>query len=185
MIVTVRDPNILSNIDPKQVTAYLRSHGWLIENSDNISESIWVISTSGKERNEYDITLPLNPKIRSYVLRMAEILETLEQVEGRSQLDILSDLVTIIPSTEIQGMVIKLGEQKHSGNVTIMGFVVGKPRQILMTLGEEEYNLAQMAYNERLLVVCNGNLVKENDFFILKQVFHFSLYDALTERATA
>jgi hypothetical protein len=179
MIVTVRDPNILSNIDPKQLTIYLRSHGWLVENSDNISESIWVISQSEKE---YDITLPLNPKIRSYALRIAEILEILEQVEGRSQLDILSDLVTAIPNIEIQGMVIKLGEQKYSANVTIMGFVVGKPRQILITLDEEEYNLAWMAYNERLLVVCNGNLVKENDFFVLKQVFHFSLYDALSER---
>lgn len=179
MIVTVRDPNILSNIDPKQLTIYLQTHGWLIENSDNISESIWVISQSEKE---YDITLPLNPKIRSYALRIAEILEILEQVEERSQLDILSDLVTTIPNIEIQGMVIKLGEQKYSANVTIMGFVVGKPRQILITLDEEEYNLARMAYNERLLVVCNGTLVKENDFFVLKQVFHFSLYDALTQR---
>jgi hypothetical protein len=185
MIVTVRDPNILSNIDPKQLKTYLQTHGWLIENSDNISESIWVMSTSEQEHKEYDITLPLNPKIRSYALRMAEILEILEQVEGRSQLDILSDLVTIIPNTEIPGMVIKLGEQKHGVNVTIMGFVLGKPRQIDITLDQEEYNLARMAYNERLLVVCNGNLVKENDSFVFKQIFRFSLYDAVTERATA
>jgi hypothetical protein len=184
MIVTVRDPNILSNIDPKQLTNYLQSHGWLIEKADS-SESIWVMSISRQEHNEYDITQPHNPKIHSYALRMAEILEILEQVEGRSQLDILSDLVTVIPNAEIQGMVTKLDEQKHSGNVTIMGFVVGKPRQVLMTLSVEEYTLARMAYNERLLVVCHGNLVKENNFFVLKQVLRFSLHDALTERVTA
>jgi hypothetical protein len=50
--------------------------------------------TSGQDHNEYDITQPLNPKNRSYALRMAEILDILEQVKGRSQLDILSDLVT-------------------------------------------------------------------------------------------
>jgi hypothetical protein len=184
MIVSVRDPNILSNIDPKKLTNYLQAHGWLIEKADSL-ESIWVMSTSGQEHNEYDITLPLNPKIRSYALRMAEILEILEQVEGRSQLDILSDVVTVIPNAEIQGIVIKLDEQKHSGNVMIMGFVVGKPRQVFMTLGGEEYTLARMAYNERLLVVCHGNLVKENDFFVLKQVLRFSLYDVLNERVTA
>jgi hypothetical protein len=143
------------------------------------------MSTSGQEHNEYDITQPLNPKIRSYALRMAEILEILEQVEGRSQLDILSNLVTAIPNAEIQGIVIKLDKQKYSGNVTIMGFVAGKTRQVMMTLSGEEYTLARTVYNERLLVVCHGNLVKENNFFVLKQVLRFSLYDVLNERVTA
>ena len=31
MIVTVRDPSILSNLDPMQLTAYLQSRGWLQE----------------------------------------------------------------------------------------------------------------------------------------------------------
>lgn len=179
MIVTVRDPNILSNLDPKRITAYLQTRGWLLDSQINNSESVWVILVNGKE---YDITLPLNPKIRSYALRMAEILNTLEKVEGISQLDILSDLVTFIPNTEIQGMVIRLAENQNIHNITIMGFVVCKPQQIYLTLGKEEYHLARTAYIDRLPVVCVGDLIKENDAFVFK-ASSFSLYNALTRIA--
>lgn len=101
MIVTVRDPNILSNLDPKAITLYLQARGWLLESHVPEKESVWINSASGQEYDKYDITLPLNPQTRSYALRMAEILETLEKVEERSQLDILSDLITTIPNTSI------------------------------------------------------------------------------------
>jgi hypothetical protein len=68
----------------------------------------------------------------------------------------LSDLITKIPNTEIQGLVIKLAERNHPGNVTIIGFVVGKPRQINLSLSESEYNQARTAYHQRLPVICTG-----------------------------
>jgi hypothetical protein len=181
MIVTVRDPDILSNLDPQQLTTYLQARGWQQESKIGNSETVWVISTARGE--EFDITLPLNSKTRFFALRMAEILSTLEKVEGRSQLDILSDLITTVPNTEIQGMVIRLAERNHPGNVTIIGFVVGKPRQIHLSLSESEFNLARTAYHQRLPVVCTGDLIKENDIFVLKRTSSFALYDTLTERA--
>ncbi len=148
MIVTVRDPDILSNLDPQQLTTYLQARGWQQESQIGNSETVWIISTA--RGAEFDITLPLNPKTRSFALPMASILETLEKVEVRSQLDILSDLITTIPNTEIQGMVIRLAERNHPvNNVTIIGFVVGKPRQIYLSLNESEYNLARTAYHQR------------------------------------
>lgn len=69
MIVTVRDPNILSNLDPKAITTYLKARGWLLENDIPEKESVWVNSTNDQEYNEYDITLPLNPQTRSSTLR--------------------------------------------------------------------------------------------------------------------
>lgn len=109
MIVSVRDPNILSNLDPQQLINYLIARGWQQENlgdNANNQESVWVLTASSG--SEFDITLPLNRQTRSFALRMAEILETLEKAEGRSQLDILSDLVTFGPNVEIPGMVIDL-----------------------------------------------------------------------------
>lgn len=182
MIVTVRDPDILSNLDPQQLTTYLQARGWQQESQIGNSETVWFISTP--RGAEFDITLPLNPKTRSFALRMSEILATLEQVEARSQLDILSDLITTVPNTEIQGMVIRLAERNHPGNnVTILGFVVGKPRQIHLSLNESEYNLARTAYQERLPVICTGDLIKSNDTFVLSRTSSFTLYDHLTEQA--
>lgn len=183
MIVTVRDPNILSNLDPKQLTAYLQARGWLQESHVDEKESVWVISND-EEYDEFDITLPLNPKTRSYALRMAEILETLEKAEGRSQIDILSDLVTSIPNVDIKGMVIRLADKHNTFNVTIMGFVVGKPQEIHILLNEEEYHLAQKAYDERLAVVCTGDLIKQNENFVLLQPSKFYVYDILSDVTT-
>ncbi len=131
MIVSVRDPNILSNLDPQQLTTYLIARGWRQESLADNKESVWILTVN--PGLEFDINLPLNPKIRSFALRMAEILETLEKAEGRSQLDILSNLVTSIPNVEIQGMVIRLADSQ-TFNVIIMGFVVGEPRQIYTLL---------------------------------------------------
>lgn len=111
---------------------------------------------------------------------MAEILETLEKAEGRSQLDILSDLVTFIPNVEIPGMVIRLAESSHTFNVIIMGFVVGKPQEIHILVNSEEYQLAHIAYTERLAVVCTGDLIKQNGNFVLLKPSGFALYDPLS-----
>jgi hypothetical protein len=167
-----------------QLTAYLQSRGWLQESQVDDKESVWVISINDEEYDEFSITLPLNPKTRSYALRMAEILETLERAEGRSQLDILSDLVTNIPNVEIQGLVVQLAEHKNASNVIIMGFVVGKPQQIQIRLNEEEYDLARMAYTERLVIETAGDLIKENGVFILLNKIKFALHDALNDKQT-
>jgi hypothetical protein len=111
MIVTVRDPGILSNLDPAQLTAYLQAQGWYLESQVDNKESVWVKTT--QTGVELGITLPLNPSIRAYALRMSEILEILEKAEGRSQLDILSNLVTRLPNAEVQGVVVKLDLGHH------------------------------------------------------------------------
>jgi hypothetical protein len=181
MIVSVRDPNILSNLDPQQLINYLIAWGWQPENlgdNANNQESVWILTASSG--SEFDITLPLHRQTRSFALRMAEILETLEKAEGRSQLDILSDLVTFIPNVEIPGMVIRLAESSNTFNVIIMGFVVGKPQEIHILVNSEEYQLARIAYTERLAVVCSGDLIKQNGNFVLLKPSGFALYDPLS-----
>ncbi|BAZ11598.1 hypothetical protein NIES4071_34240 [Calothrix sp. NIES-4071] len=182
MIVTVRDPNILSNLDPKVITNYLKARGWMRESHIPEKESVWVNSTNDQGYDEYDITLPLNPQTRSYALRMAEILDTLEKVEERSQLDILSDLITTIPNTSIQGIVTKLSQPN---NITVIGFVVGKPELINIKLNQEDYQIATTAYNERLPITCTGDLIKDKNIFLLVNHHSFTLYVINTEHVAA
>jgi hypothetical protein len=112
---------------------------------------------------------------------MAEILEILEKVEGRSQLDILSDLITTIPNTSIQGIVTRLAEGNHSSNITIMGFVVGKPKLINIKINQADYPIATTAYNERSLITCTGDLIKDNTVFFLVNHHGLTLYTTNTE----
>jgi hypothetical protein len=42
MIVTVRDPDILSNLDPQQLTTYLQAQGWQQESQIGNSETVWL-----------------------------------------------------------------------------------------------------------------------------------------------
>ncbi|HAA33479.1 MAG TPA: hypothetical protein DCE56_44355 [Cyanobacteria bacterium UBA8553] len=178
MIVTVRDPDVLSSLDPQQVENYLQAKGWDRESQIGKKESVWIKTTESGE--EFDITLPLNPEIRAFALRMSEILETLEIAEGCSQLEILSDLFTKAANIDIQGVVIKLQEKQYLGNVTIMGFVVGRLQKIHVQLSEPEYTLAIKAYQERLPVICSGDLIKEGSEFVLKNPRHFALDKAWT-----
>jgi hypothetical protein len=181
MIVTVRDPNILSNLDPQKLTTYLKARGWMRESHIDGKESVWVYSKNDEEYDEYDITLPLNRTTRSYALRMAEILETLEKVEERSQLDILSDLITTIPNISIQGIVTKLSQPN---NITVMGFIIAKPELINIKLNPEDYLRATTAYNERLPITCTGDLIKDNNTFSLVNHHSFALYTTNTEHVT-
>ena len=61
---------------------------------------------------------------------MYEVLETLERVEERLQLDILHDLLTALPNTTIQGIVTDIREGAIEGRVTVIGVVIGKLRRI-------------------------------------------------------
>lgn len=179
LIVTVRDPDILSNLDPQQLIIYLQAQGWHQESQIGNKESVWIKTTDSGE--EFDITLPLNPGIRAFALRMCEILEILEKAEGHSQLYILSNLITTVPNTEIQGMVIQIAAENPTGNITMIGSVLEKLRHIHVKLNESEYTLAIKAYQERLPVVCRGDLIKEKGFFILKNSRHFALYDPVID----
>jgi hypothetical protein len=98
-----------------------------------------------------------------------------------TQLDILSELLTKVPNIEIQGMVTKLQESDSIGTVTLLGVVVGKLRKINVELNEPEYSEAIKAYQERLPVVCTGDLIKEGNTFVLKNPRHFALDEALTD----
>jgi hypothetical protein len=117
----------------------------------------------------------MRTEYRDFPLRMSETLNTLEKAEKRSQLEILNDLFTTATNIEIQGVVIKLKEEVETGKVTMMGCVLGKLRKIYVDLAEPDYNLAIKAYQERIPVICSGDLSKEGEAFVLKNPRTFAL----------
>ncbi|HAA30404.1 MAG TPA: hypothetical protein DCE56_25345 [Cyanobacteria bacterium UBA8553] len=174
MVVTVRDPEVLSNLQPLQVTKYLQSRGWhQDEPQPGDKASFWWLRH--EDETYFYIDVPLKTAYRDFPLRMSETLSTLEKAEKRSQLEILYDLFTTATNIEIQGVVIKLQEEVETGKVKMMGCVLGKLRKIYVNLAEPDYNLAIKAYQERIPVVCYGDLSKEGEAFVLKNTSNFAL----------
>lgn len=180
MKVTVRDREILSSIEPEELAAHLRASGWhFLGRVYDDAGAIWRLkSPSGDEE---EILQPLKTSLADYAARISDAIKTLEVVEKRSQLDILSELLSKVPNIEIQGMVTRLQESDSVGTVTLMGVVVGKLRKINVELNEPEYSEAIEAYQERLPVVCMGDLIKEGNTFVLKNPRLFALDEALTD----
>lgn len=180
MIVTLRDPNILKTLEPPQVAAYLQSRGWQEQSRDGDKSSIWTRRNEAGE--EYEILLPLKPEISGFALRMYEVMETLEIAENRSQIEILADLITSLPNTTIQGVVMQIqtpNADKLSGEIALLGIVVDKLRKIQTSLADHDYIKAIKAYQERLPIVCTGDLIKENGHFTLKNPRQFVIDTAI------
>lgn len=112
--------------------------------------------------------MPLKYDLGDYAARMSDAIKTLEEVEKRSQLDILSDLLTSAPNITIQGMVIQIPNRPTSRNVTVMGVVVGKLRKIQIELAEPDCNIAVKAYRDRLPIFCSGDLIKTDETYVLQ-----------------
>ncbi len=173
MKVIIEDSQTLKTIEPDQLAAYLQTHGWHEDRPFLDNATIWLLRRDGAE--EYEILLPLKQSLGDYTARIREALQTLEMVEKRSEADILSDLVTTLPNVTIQSLVINLQEGATAGKVTLMGVVLGKLRRIQLELAEPIYELAIKAYQARIPIACQGDLVKQGRSFVLQNPHHFTL----------
>ncbi|MEG4289861.1 hypothetical protein Q5692_23405 [Microcoleus sp. C2C3] len=173
MKVTVRDSHILKTIEPNVLETYLQINGW--HKARQFYEGfIWNKKNAAGQEGE--VLLSPHKEFEDFAEVMCRNLKALEVVENRSQLDILSDLITSLPNVAIQGWINKVqGEESAIGKITLMGFVVGKLRKINLELSGSDYHLAAKAYEERSPVTCFGDLIKENDWFVLKNPRDFVL----------
>ena len=109
---------------------------------------------------------------------MYEVMETLEIAEDRSQIEILAELITSLPNTTIQGIVMQIytpNAHKLSGEITLLGLVADKLCKIQTSLGDKNYILAIKAYQERLPILCTGDLIKDDNAFTLKNPRNLTL----------
>lgn len=166
MKVTVRDSHILKTIEPNVLETYLQINGW--HKTRQFYEGfIWKKKNAAGQKGE--VLLSPHRDFDDFPEVMCRNLKALEVVENRSQLEIISDLITSLPNVAIQGWINKVrGEESAICKITLMGFVVGKLRKINLELSGSDYPSAVKAYEERSPVSCLGDLIKENDCFVLK-----------------
>jgi hypothetical protein len=88
MNVRITDKASFEALQPLNVVAYVRSEGWkLLGFWEGKKATVW-------DREGERLVIPENTHFADYALRMAEVLDLLGRVEGRSQLVIYRDLTT-------------------------------------------------------------------------------------------
>lgn len=85
--VKIRDEEVLRSIEPEQLVAYLRAKGWSEDRKHSDKGALWIDSSQ-----EYELLVPYRPDLSDYVSRIIDIVDALEVIEDRSQLEILHDL---------------------------------------------------------------------------------------------
>jgi hypothetical protein len=91
MKVVVSDAGALRALKPLEMAAYLRAKGWRQVADLAGKGSLWLLKTDSRE---FDVTLPARRELGDYVLRIAEVLRTVADAEGRSQIDVMRDVQT-------------------------------------------------------------------------------------------
>lgn len=90
MKARVRDHEALLGLQPREIAAYLRTHGWQKAHEVANQALIWTLPESDE-----DILLPLDKSFRDYSIRLAELVGVLEKVEQRPAPKIIRDLSTV------------------------------------------------------------------------------------------
>ncbi|PAX56986.1 hypothetical protein [Brunnivagina elsteri] len=177
MKAIISDVNILNQLQPQQLEIYLKAKGWREHSRIPEKVSIWIRDTYSEDKLK--IQLPIDNNFDDYALRISEILEILERAENRSQIDILGELIANYPNLTIQGVVTQIMTPPNSdilsGKITLLGIVFDKMQEIKVELANHEYVTAIKAYQERLAVACTGDLMKENNVFVLKNPRKFQI----------
>jgi len=88
--IHLRDPETLKQVKPLQLVSYLRGRGWKQEIQGEAAET-WTLVQEGET---FEALVPLDPDLRDYANRIADLLGTLQAVEGRSESQVLSDLLS-------------------------------------------------------------------------------------------
>jgi hypothetical protein len=120
MKTIISDIDILSNLEPQKMEAYLQAKGWHERNRIPDKVSIWTRDNFSED--QLKIQLPVDQYFDDYPRRMYEIMEILENAERRSQLEIISELITTANNITIPGFVRKINTSNAnqlSGNIVI------------------------------------------------------------------
>ena len=177
MNIIVKDLDLFQNIEPEAVAEYLEIQGWQQERQIDSKAIIWGKNGAGKS-SSFNLVLPLNPEVSDFPLTMNLLVESLAKIEEKTQLEIALKLITNLPNIDLQGLIARIKSPKGdrlSGEITLMGIVINKLQKIETELFDLDYIRAIKAYQERLPVSCRGDLVKQNNGFVLKNVRDFAV----------
>ena len=96
MIVNIRDPQTLRQINPASLSVYLQQNNWHEKYHVESHAAFWTKRIEDNE--EAEVVLPLNSEFADFHYRISEILQTLAIVEHRLPEEVFNDLVNL--STE-------------------------------------------------------------------------------------
>ncbi|OWK36270.1 hypothetical protein FRUB_08833 [Fimbriiglobus ruber] len=85
----IRDPDAFRNLNPQDITAYLRTTGWKEAETKPGHSSIWLKRVDAEDA---EIVVPLNSGFRDLLSRLADVVANLAAFEDRSELAVLADL---------------------------------------------------------------------------------------------
>ena len=160
-------------IAPEQLAAYLQANGWSKDGYFLDNATIWHLPKD--EGEDFEILLPVKSSLGDYETRIREAILTLVEVEKRNPLELLKDLMLSATNIKFQGMVIAIEEKESKVKVNLLGVVLGKLRQVEIELDKSEADLGIKAYQERLPIICRGDLIKEGDRFLLNNPSQLAL----------
>ena len=160
-------------INPEQLAAYLETNGWSKNGYFLDKATVWhLLKDEGKE---LEILLPVKSSLGDYETRIREAILTLVEVEERNPLELLKDLMLSATNVKFQGMVIAIKEKESKVKVNTLGVVLGELCQVEIELDKYDADLAIKAYQERLPIICKGDLIKEGDRFLLNNPSQLAL----------
>lgn len=88
MRATIKDAQALGSLAPANVVGYLRAHGWEKFNEVRGRFSVWI----NRRYPHAEVVIPATRSTSDYASQLYSVLRELEEVEDRSQLEILKDL---------------------------------------------------------------------------------------------
>src|ERR1043166_4023139 len=89
MKATITDQQTLNTLIPSKLEDYLSQKSWE-RVRDTVAFSVW--ERQNENRESFEVLLPKHAGVKDFALRMSDVLQTLEVVEQRSQLDIFRDI---------------------------------------------------------------------------------------------
>lgn len=92
MKASIRDKTVLLSVDLMNLTDYLNATDWHLLATQSSTRRLFIKQSVEKDS---EILLPDSSKMDDYPTRISQALYTLEQVEDRSQLDILRDISNV------------------------------------------------------------------------------------------
>ncbi len=91
MTIDIRNPQILRQVVPTNISAYLLGTGWQEQRYLGDRAAFWTKKIA--EDEEVEILLPLDRELADFQFRISEILQTLALVEHCSPQEIFEKLV--------------------------------------------------------------------------------------------
>jgi hypothetical protein len=86
----------LDEIKPADISSYLTAAGWDRRQQLNRGE-LWMLLADG---DEFEVLLPVDPNLRDYQERIADLLHVLAVVEERPEADVFRDVITALADVQ-------------------------------------------------------------------------------------